>query len=442
VPTLRPRRPHRLAVALLAAAACATPSSPGSGAGSAPSATVPTAPEGGSPEELAALHDRVRVAGLDDRAFGPETYGAILEPLLEGWHWEVAGESAEGRPIRHVTLGQGPIRVLLWSQMHGNESTASMALVDLFRFFQEHPEHPVARRILEGSTLHVVPLLNPDGAARFRRRNAQGIDINRDARRLETPEGRTLKAVRDAVEPHFGFNLHDQDPRSRVGDADRSAAIALLAPAFNPARDIDQKRHRAMQVSSLLVHTLRPLVGDHIAKYDDTFNPRAFGDLMGAWGASTILIESGGWWDDDPQKQHLRKANFVGLLSALDGIATGAYEAYGAETYQELAYNGPRLNDLLVLGGTLAIPGLPTMEADLLVEYGRPLLRRGGIIDDIGDLGEEVARDTLRADGLYVVPLPEALGPGGALDAGAPAWFVLAEDPGGAQVRTRFEGGR
>ena len=49
-------------------------------------------------------------------------------------------------------------------------------------------------------------MLNPDGAERFQRRNAQSIDINRDALRLQTPEGRTLKAVRDRFQPRIGFN--------------------------------------------------------------------------------------------------------------------------------------------------------------------------------------------------------------------------------------------
>jgi len=330
--------------------------------------------------------------------------------------------------------------VLLWSQMHGNESTASMALADIVRFFHERPEHPLAQRVARGSTVHMIPMLNPDGAERFRRRNAQGIDVNRDARRLKTPEGRILKAVRDELVPDFGFNLHDQGAAVRVGDSDRGVAIALLAPAFNEARDVDDKRRRAMQVASLLMDAMDPLVGDHIAKYDDTFNPRAFGDLMGAWGASTVLIESGGW-ADDPQKQHLRKTNFVGILMALDGIATGRYAEFDPADYESLEYNGRRVPDLLITGGTIAVPGLPPLEADILLDYDRPLMREAGVITDIGDMGETQAQDTLRVDGLFLIPTPDALDEDGGLDVGAPALFIVAEDPEGERVRFRFAGG-
>ena len=72
-------------------------------------------------------------------------------------------------------------------------------------------------------------MLNPDGAERYARRNAQAIDVNRDALDLATPEGRLLKAVRDRFQPELGFNLHDQNRRTTVGDTGVLASIALLA---------------------------------------------------------------------------------------------------------------------------------------------------------------------------------------------------------------------
>ena len=75
-------------------------------------------------------------------------------------------------PLRHVRWGNGDTRVLLWSQMHGDENTASMALADPFRFLGEHPRHPLVERLRIGTRLHVIPILNPDGAARFQSRRA------------------------------------------------------------------------------------------------------------------------------------------------------------------------------------------------------------------------------------------------------------------------------
>lgn len=391
-------------------------------------------------ERLEEVHQRIMVTGLEDRRFAPDRWWALTEPHLgRGVTVQEIGRSAEGRPLRELRFGNGAATVLLWSQMHGDESTASMALADLVRWFDENAEDPVVQSIARGATVHMIPILNPDGAARFQRRNAQGIDVNRDARRLETPEGRALKAAVDRLEPDFGFNLHDQDPAIRVGRSNRGAAIALLAPAFNEEREVDDKRRRAMQVASLLVEAMTPLVGDHIAKYDDAFNPRAFGDLVGAWGASTILIESGGW-PDDPQKQHLRRTNFVGLVTALEAIATGGWEDFGTQVYDSLPFNGRRLPDLLVHGGTVSVPGIPSLRSDVLVEYDRPLLREGGRISDLGDLDGVEAQDTLDATGLYLIPFGDALDSGGGLGTGRPARFLLAEDSAGSRVRLRFDG--
>jgi len=425
-----------LAAALLAAACAGGPSAP---APTAPSTVAPPAPLT-TPAELVTLHESLRVSGLESRRFNHATYWRVMQPYLGGSvSWKVAGESAEGREIRQLTFGSGPTTVLLWSQMHGDESTASMALVDIVRFLHEQPDHPLARRIAEGSTVHLVPMLNPDGAERFRRRNAQGIDVNRDARRLSTPEAQLLKKINDELRPAFGFNLHDQGAGTRVGRTNRGAAIALLTPAFNQARDVDAKRRRAMQVASAIVQAMRPLVTDHITKYDDAFNPRAFGDLIGAWGASTVLIESGGW-ENDPEKQHLRKTNFVGILSALDAIATGSYAGYDPSVYDSLEPNGRRMADLLILGGTLAVPGIPTLPTDILVNYSDPLSRTGGTISDIGDLEGTEAQDTLDASGLFLVPMPEAMDEQGGIDTGLPARFIVAEDAAGLRVQFRFEG--
>src|SRR6187549_704192 len=38
---------------------------------------------------------------------------------------EKIGESVEGRAINYVKTGNGPFGVVLWSQMHGDEATAT-----------------------------------------------------------------------------------------------------------------------------------------------------------------------------------------------------------------------------------------------------------------------------------------------------------------------------
>ncbi len=143
---------------------------------------------------------------------------------------EKIGESLEGRAINHVTVGTGPIGVLLWSQMHGDEPTATSALFDVFEYLRRHREDRRSRRILSRLTLHVVPMLNPDGAERFQRRNAQSIDINRDALRLQTPEGRVAQGAARPAEPARRL----QPAQPELADVGRHAAAS--PPRFRCCR--------------------------------------------------------------------------------------------------------------------------------------------------------------------------------------------------------------
>ncbi|HEX6588787.1 MAG TPA: M14 family zinc carboxypeptidase [Longimicrobiales bacterium] len=423
-------------VALVLVAACGH--APSSGEAPRGDASFVAVPAG-----LAELHAAARVPGLELRTFDQAELWHAIGPLLDDARHlrvEEIGRSAEGRPLRSVTFGSGATRVLMWSQMHGDESTATMALADLYAFIERNPTHPIARTIMDRLTVTTIPMLNPDGAERFQRRNAFGVDVNRDARALATPEGRTLKAVFDRVDPDFAFNLHDQDVGTRLGDTDEHVAIALLAPAFDESRAVNDVRRRAMRVAGVFRSAIEPLVGGHVARYDDTFNPRAFGDLTTTWGASAVLVESGAW-PDDPEKQHLRRANFVGLLAALHAIADGSYADADDRLYTSLPENGRSLPDLLVAGGTLVLPGLDPVRADLMIEFRNGARRTDGYVSDIGDLAGRDALDTLDISGLFVMPSAAMLehSEGPQLQPGAPARFQVSRTPNGPAL-WRFEG--
>ena len=298
--------------------------------------------------------------------------------------------------------------MLLWSQMHGDEATATMALADIFRFLSEATSDPLRERLRQRLTVVFVPMLNPDGAELFQRENAAGIDINRDARQLATPEARTLKSLRDRIRPDFGFNLHDQSARVLAGPRGKQVAIALLAPPYSSDRSYNDVRSRARLVAAVVARTLGDEIAGRIARYDDTFNPRAFGDLMQQWGTSTVLIESGAL-PDDPEKQRLRALNVAGLLAALDAIATEGYAGTDPNAYESLPGNRGGVSDMLILGGQLALPGMSPLRADIALTYDDPLARTGLRIRDVGDLREVVAIDTIDASGLFLHPQQSSL---------------------------------
>jgi len=375
-------------------------------------------------------------------------WGAVLPVVTyAGFGVEQVGTSLHGRPLRTITIGTGRDTVLLWSQMHGDESTATMALADLFRWFAntraESRDDALRARILNGVTLVFLPMLNPDGAERFQRENAVGVDINRDARQLATPEARVLKSVRDRLKPKFGFNLHDQNARTRVGRDGVQAAIALLAPAHDASRTYNDVRARARLVASTLATSFLTELPGRVSKYDDGFNARAFGDLMQQWGTSTVLIESGAL-PGDPEKQRLRALHVAALLSVFDALATGAYAGADPDVYESLLVNTGGASDLLVTGGQLVLPGMAPVRVDLAINYDEAVARTGGRVREVGDLTGVIAIDTIDVRGLFLHPDSATLArttAGAVLPIGAPALLRVRRGASATSALVRTIGG-
>jgi hypothetical protein len=317
---------------------------------------------------------------------------------------DTLGRSGEGRVIKLLKLGTGTTKVFLWSQMHGDEPTATMALIDMLSYIRDNRDTPEIRSILEGTTILILPMVNPDGAERFQRRTAAGIDMNRDAARLQTPEAKILKAARDKYHPEIGFNLHDQEPRYTVGSTGKVATIALLTPAFDYAKTDNAVRVRAKKVAATLVGIFKPYIEGHISRYDDAYEPRAFGDNIQGWGTSTILIESGGW-KDDPQKMFIRKVNCVAYLSILQAIASGAYEQSDIAQYESLQDNTRNLYDMIVEKVTLRFEnGMAPVVADLGINIEESkhngTVKTVARITDLGDLSTYSAFERVNAEGV------------------------------------------
>lgn len=325
------------------------------------------------------------------------------------FHNEIVGESVRGRSIHHLTIGEGTTPVLMWSQMHGDESTATMALFDLFNFFSARDEHDSLRNlILDNLELHIIPMLNPDGAEVWQRRNALDIDINRDARQLATPEGRALMDVARKVKPMFGFNLHDQSVYYSAGPTPRPATISFLAPAFNEARDMNDVRARATRVIMTMNEVLQEKIPGQVGRYDDTFDPRCFGDTFQGMDISTILIESGGHYDDI-EKQEIRRLNFIAILRALESIARGDYAYQNVTRYDTIPENRRSLFDLVIRNVTVEKEG-QTYKTHIAINRRQRLaddyktISYLGVIEEIGDLNNHYGYEDSDAEGLRYSP--------------------------------------
>jgi hypothetical protein len=304
-------------------------------------------PEKDYSKEIFDKHESYRESAITHRRFKHKDILPLIQNLP--FEKEIVGKSFEEREIYKIKLGTGKIPVLLWSQMHGDEATATMALLDIFRFFQAKDDgfDDFRAEILNKCTLHFVPMLNPDGAERFQRRTATGIDMNRDALRTQTPEGALLKKLQNTLQPTFAFNLHDQGTRYSAGISEKQATISFLATAYDFDRNWNDVRTRSMQVICKMNDALQQFIPGHVAKYSDEHEPRAFGDNIQKWGSSLILIESGGY-KDDREKQFIRKLNFTAILTALYSVAKNDYRKYKLKHYEAIPNNDNVIFDLLI----------------------------------------------------------------------------------------------
>ncbi|HMQ06256.1 MAG TPA: N-acetylmuramoyl-L-alanine amidase [Saprospiraceae bacterium] len=367
----------------------------------------------GISESLYAIYENYKQPSITYRRFKHADIEPLILSLRGKPHFNVTkvGESIEGKSIHLVSYGNGSIPVYLWSQMHGDEPTATMALMDIFQFLEDDEHmYEFKRALRDKLTLHFIPLLNPDGADNYQRRNALGVDLNRDALRLQNPESQILKRVRDSLQAVWGFNLHDQSRYYGAGvNNPHTATVSFLAPAYDYEKNINTVRGNAMRLIGVMNQILQQYIPGKIAKYNDDFEPRAFGDNIQKWGTSTILIESGGL-KGDREKQYIRKLHFIAILSAFHHIAQGTFQEYGLDIYNQIPFNDSNAFHDLILrkltiekNGSKYIMDVAFRYSEIELEDGRTFYLRAGV-SDLGDMSTMFGYEDYDMESIHFQP--------------------------------------
>ena len=315
-----------------------------------------------------------------------------------------AGRSYANREIYQIEWGKGPLKIFMWSQMHGDEPTATSALIDMFAFLQKNRGMDWVKKIEETLTIRAVPMLNPDGAELFQRRNVQGIDINRDALDLRSPEARLLKQLRDKWNPAIGFNLHNQGALTTAGTSKNQASISLLVVFGDEAKTTNPGHERNQRITAAIISSLQKFIPGHISRYSDEWTPTAFGDNFSAWGTPTILIETGALHEKD--EMFLVKMNFVAFLTALNSLASGSERTQDTAPYFALPENSSgSLYNVIFRGANIVGASGDVTVSDIAVNTER---RRAGFIAPsfirrIGDLAKVHGLDEYDVSGFKIV---------------------------------------
>ena len=157
----------------------------------------------------------------------------------------IVGRSVQNRPIMVRVYGDGDDVVLLMAGIHGSEAAGVPILERLGDELMRRPE------LLAGRTVVLMPQVNPDGVKVGKRRNANGVDLNRnfpadnfDAKErngsepLSEPESRAVLAQIERYKPNRIVTFHQ--PLACV-DYDGEGAEAI-AEAMGEYTDLPVKR--------------------------------------------------------------------------------------------------------------------------------------------------------------------------------------------------------
>lgn len=277
-------------------------------------------------------------------------YAAVenyLKTLPGNFNLVREGYSVLGRPLYSIEIGNGNTRILMWSQMHGNETTTTKAVLDLISTIGKESEHSFVKHILKACRLKIIVVLNADGAENYTRKNANNVDLNRDAAKKTQPESDVLQSVAADFKPDFCFNLHDQRTIFAAGKSSKPATLSFLAPAFNAKRDVNAPRKTAMQLIAGINGKLQEHIPGQVGRYDDKFNKNCIGDFFQSKGIPTVLLEAG-HYPEDYAREKTRQFVYLALCHALELLSSKSWSALTSSAYFKIPENQKIFFDILV----------------------------------------------------------------------------------------------
>ncbi|HWO88756.1 MAG TPA: M14 family metallopeptidase [Gemmatimonadales bacterium] len=242
-------------------------------------------------------------------------------------HLTQFGYSLEGRPLPLVVVGAaaatseavrrtGRLRVFIQANIHAGEVEGKEAMLQLVRELAQGRH----ARWLDSLVLLIAPIYNADGNERVlltnrplqdgplggmgQRPNAQGLDLNRDHTKLESPEARSLVALFNAYDPHVVIDLH-------TTNGSHHGYHLTYSPPLHPGTDSALVR--------FLRESLLPRVTERIRRRDG-WEYFYYGNVPGGAGVSTSIER--GWYTFDHRPRF--NNNYVGLRNRL-AILSEAY---------------------------------------------------------------------------------------------------------------------
>ena len=347
---------------------------------------------------LLAIFEQLNSGKLQRKSLNHKKLKEFLSKNFAPDQISLVGYSYQKREIYSVKFGYGKTKVLLWSQMHGNEPSSTLSLLKVLDFLK-NTNNNISKKILENLQILAIPMLNPDGAVAFTRRNAMQIDINRDARRLTAPESKILQNIAQTFSPHWAFNMHDQEIYYGTKTSPYPTALALLVPSASPESHCEQERFEAMSITGEIANFLHLKI--NIARYNDSYMPTAFGDWFSSNCIRTILFETG-YMLNDNDRQWSTTYNALAVLAGLYFISEAKFSEQNVDFYLDLPFNQKhKFFDIILENVPISSEGQTIFRTDIGISRDRREQEHFTdydeeyLIFDIGDLSHSYAFKTI-----------------------------------------------
>ena len=256
--------------------------------------------------------------------------------------YSILGRSENNKPIYYFKVGSGKKKILIWSQMHGNESTSTRALFDALSYFKNFDID-----CLSNVSIHIIPILNPDGALLYTRENFNKVDLNRDANSLSQKESIVLRNLYNDIKPHYCFNLHDQKSIYSVSTNKKPSILSFLSPSADLLKSETDSRIASMKIITSIAKSLNNIIPGSYSRYKDDFNPNCVGDTFQSLNTPTLLFESG-HFENDYKRENTRKYMCFALIFSIKSITNNSYKSLNHKDYYEIPENSSFLTDVFL----------------------------------------------------------------------------------------------
>lgn len=301
----------------------------------------------------ASSYDAQRSLVLDGFRSNEQLYQDLetLEATYDTLSLAQAGESIDGRPLYSATVGDGPRKLMIVTQQHGDEPTGTEAAM----FFLEwlSGDSDAAQSLREQVTVTVMPRVNPDGHERWEqlvageldpettvapRRNSEDIDLNRTWDSSEAidpsliPETIAIRQVVEAFQPELILDYHNQN--NYINESGELETISILWPTND---DVELSvTEMSQQAAVALAQGLEELDYGYLSLFPGGDTPQIARNGIAIDGIPALLIEQRGLEEFQLKAREGLELDFDAVSSAL--VLEGILSMLGV--VESMANNG------------------------------------------------------------------------------------------------------